>query len=74
VRSAPTGALGAGAEAVMQTPSPWATKADVEAAREALKAEIASLHATLAALHVDLPSVQALLIELRDRRPWWRLR
>ena len=57
----------------MQTPSPWATKADVEAAREALKADIDGLHANLAALHEDLRAVQALLTELRDRRPWWRL-
>jgi hypothetical protein len=59
------------AETVMQTLSPWATKADIEAAREALKADIAALHANLGAMHADL---QALLTELRDRRPWWRLR
>jgi len=65
----------------MQTPSPWATKTDVGAAREALKADIAGLHADLAAMHADLAAmhadlqaVQALLTELRDRRPWWRLR
>jgi hypothetical protein len=58
----------------MQTLSPWATKADVEAAREALKADIDGLHANLTALHEDLRAVQALLTELRDRRPGWRLR
>ena len=58
----------------MQTPSPWATKADIEAAREALKDDIAALHANMAALHADLRAVQALLTELRDRRQWWRLR
>jgi hypothetical protein len=60
------------AEAVMQTPSPWATKADVEAAREALKADIDALHANQVAMHRDLRAVQALLTELRDRRLWWR--
>jgi hypothetical protein len=49
----------------MQTPSPWATKADVEA----LKADIDAMHANLVAMHRDLR--QALLTELRDRRPWW---
>jgi hypothetical protein len=58
----------------MQTPSPWATKTDIEAAREALKADIAAMHADLAAMHADLRAVQALLTELRDRRPWWQLR
>jgi hypothetical protein len=48
----------------MQTLSPWATKTDVEATREALEADIVAMHA-------DLRAVQALLIELRDRRPWW---
>jgi hypothetical protein len=57
----------------MQTLSPWATKADIEAAREALKADIATLHANLATMHADLRAVQALLTGLRDRRPWWRL-
>jgi hypothetical protein len=56
----------------MQTPSPWATKADVETAREALKADIDGLHANVAALHEDLRTVLALLTELLDRRPWWR--
>jgi len=56
----------------MQTPSPWATKADVEAAREELKADIAALHANLTAMHGDLRAVQALLTEQNKRRPWWR--
>jgi hypothetical protein len=30
--------------------------------------------ADIAALHANLRAVQALLTELRDRRPWWRLR
>lgn len=55
----------------MQTPSPWATKADVEAARETLSADIASLHANLAAMHRDLRTVQNPLTEQRERRPWW---
>jgi hypothetical protein len=58
----------------MQTPSPWATKTDIEAARAALEADIAALHANLAMMHADLRAVQALLTELRDRQPWWRLR
>jgi len=45
----------------MQTPSPWATKADVEAP-----------YVNLATMHADLRAVQAVLTELRDRRPWWR--
>jgi hypothetical protein len=53
---------------MMQTPSPWATKADIET----LKADIAALHGNLATVHADLRAVQALLTELRDRRPWWR--
>jgi hypothetical protein len=56
----------------MQTPSPWATKADVEAAREELKADIAALHANLTAMHGDLRAVQALMTEQNKRRPWWR--
>jgi hypothetical protein len=56
----------------MQTPSPWATRADVEAAREELKADIAALHANLTAMHGDLRAVQALLTEQNKRRPWWR--
>jgi hypothetical protein len=43
-------------------------------AAEALKADIAALHANLAAMHADLRAVQVLLTELRDLRPWWRLR
>ena len=58
----------------MQTPSPWASKADIDAARVALQADIAALHANLATLHADLRAAQVLLTELRDRRPWWRLR
>jgi hypothetical protein len=59
----------------MQTPSPWATKADVEAAREALKADIDGRHANLAAMHRDLRVVhQALLTELQRQTWWWRLR
>jgi hypothetical protein len=50
---------------MMQTPSPRATKADIEA----LKADIDVLHATLVVMHRDLR--QQLLTELRDRRPWW---
>jgi hypothetical protein len=57
----------------MQTLSPWATKADVEAAREALKDGIVALHANLAAKHRDLRVVQTLLTELQ-RQAWWRLR
>jgi hypothetical protein len=53
--------LGGEPEAVMQTPSPWATKADVEAP-----------YVNLATMHADLRAVQAVLTELRDRRPWWR--
>jgi hypothetical protein len=56
----------------MQTPSPWATKADVEAAREELKADIATLHANLTAMYGDLRAVQALLTEQNKLRPWWR--
>jgi hypothetical protein len=56
----------------MQTLSPWATKTDIEAAREALEADIAAMHANLAAMHADLRAVPALLTELRDRRTWWR--
>ena len=56
----------------MQTPSPWASKADIDAAREVLKADIDGLHANLTALHEDLRAVRALLTELRDRQPWWR--
>jgi hypothetical protein len=59
---------------MMQTPSPWASKTDIEAAREALQADIAALHANLAAMHRDLRTVQALLTELRERPPWWWLR
>jgi hypothetical protein len=51
----------------MQTPSPWATKADVEA----LRADIDALHANLTLMHRDLRAVQTLLYELRDQRPWW---
>jgi hypothetical protein len=57
---------------MMQTPSPWATKADVEAAREELKAEIAVLNANLTAMQGDLRAVKALLTEQNKRRPWWR--
>ena len=57
----------------MQTLSPWATKADVEAAREALKADIAMVRAALAAMHVDRRAAERLLTEKRERRPWWRL-
>jgi hypothetical protein len=46
---------------MMQTPSPWATKADIEA----LEADIAALHGNLATVHADLRAVQALLTELR---------
>lgn len=56
----------------MQTPSPWATKADVEAARETLRADFAELHAKLDAMHGDLRTVQNLLTQQRERRPWWR--
>src|SRR5215469_12976653 len=56
----------------MQTPSPWATKADVGAAREELKADLAALHANLTAMHGYLRAVQALLTEQNKRRPWWR--
>jgi hypothetical protein len=59
---------------MMQMPSPWASKADSDAAREVLKADIDALHANLAAMHRDLRAVQAMLTELRDGRPWWRLR
>jgi hypothetical protein len=59
-------------EEMMQTPSPWASKADVEAARDELKAEIAALHANLAAVHGNLQAIEALLTDLRDRRLWWR--
>jgi hypothetical protein len=52
----------------METPSPWATKADIEA----LKADIAALDVNLATMHADLRTVKVLLTELRDRRPWWR--
>jgi hypothetical protein len=55
----------------MQALSPWATKADVEASREELKADIAALQNALTAVHDDLRAVQALLAE-RERRPWWR--
>jgi hypothetical protein len=59
----------------MQTPSPWASKADIEAAREQLKADITALHANLSAMHGDLRAVHALLTEQNKRRPlWWRLR
>jgi hypothetical protein len=67
-RSAAGGALAAVCarqDAVMQTPSPWATKADIEA----LRADIDALHANLVAMHRALR--QELLTELRDRRPWW---
>jgi len=56
----------------MQGLSPWATKADVDAAREELKADIAALHANLTAMHGDLRAVQALLTEQNKRRPWRR--
>jgi hypothetical protein len=46
--------------------SPWATKADVEVAREELKAEIV-------ALHDDLRAVRVLWTDqVAARRPWWR--
>ena len=45
----------------METLSPWATRADVEGAPEALKADIA-------ALREDLQAIVALLTEQRDRR------
>lgn len=51
----------------MQTLSPWATKPYVDTAREAQKAGIA-------ALREDLQAILKLLTELRDRRPWGRLR
>jgi hypothetical protein len=57
---------------MMQTRSPWASKADVEAARDELKAEIAAPHANLAAVHGNLQAIEALLTDLRDRRSWWR--
>ena len=46
--------------------SPWATKADIEVAREELKADIA-------ALHDDMRAVRVLLTNLVvAQRPWWR--
>jgi hypothetical protein len=46
--------------------SPWATKADVEVARDDLKADIA-------ALHDDLRAVRLLLTnQVAAMRPWWR--
>jgi hypothetical protein len=39
---APPAALGDEAEALMQTASPWATKAEVEAARAELKTDSAT--------------------------------
>jgi hypothetical protein len=47
----------------METLSPWATRADVEAAREALKADIT-------AVREDLQAILALLTEQRDRCQW----
>jgi hypothetical protein len=45
--------------------SPWATKADVEVARDELKADIA-------ALHDDVRAVRVLLTDqVVARRPWW---
>lgn len=46
--------------------SPWATKADVEVAREELKADIAALHDDLRAIRVFLTDQAA------AQRPWWR--
>lgn len=53
-----------GKAGVMKTLSPWATKSNVEATREKLKADASALHA-------DLRATQALLAEHRERRPWW---
>ena len=49
-----------------------ATNADIEAAREALKADIAALYGNCTPI-CGL-SRRCLLTKLRDWRPWWRLR
>lgn len=46
--------------------SPWATKADIEIAREGLKVDIAALHEDLRALRVLLTN------QVTEPRPWWR--
>jgi len=46
--------------------SPWATKADVEVAREELKADIAALHDDVRAVRVLLTN------QVTAPRPWWR--
>jgi hypothetical protein len=46
--------------------SPWATKADVEVARDELKADIAALHDDLRAVRVLLTN------QVAATRPWWR--
>ena len=46
--------------------SPWATKADVEVAREDLKADIAALHDDVRAVRVLLTN------QVAAPRPWWR--
>jgi hypothetical protein len=46
--------------------SPWATKADIEVAREELKADIAALHDDMRAVRVLLTNLVVV------QRPWWR--
>jgi hypothetical protein len=46
--------------------SPWATKADVEVARDELKADIAALHDDVRAVRVLLTNL------LAAQRPWWQ--
>ena len=46
--------------------SPWATKADVEVARDELRADIAALHDDLRAVRVLLTN------QVPAPRPWWR--
>ena len=55
---------------MMKTLSPRATKSDVEATHEELKADISAVRAALAAMHVDLRAAQRLLTG-RKRRPRW---
>jgi hypothetical protein len=52
--------------------SPWATKTDIETARDELKTDITALRAKLDAVHSDLRAIQALLTEQGKRRPWSR--
>jgi len=46
--------------------SPWATKADVEVARDELKADVAALHDEVRAVRVLLTN------QVASARPWWR--